>query len=166
MNGSSLATQSESNQNTRPAENSQRRDARSEHPPPKTPPKPSHKDALAEARNQATGLPEDTDPVTFLDSLDPKLRRAVLMDQDEILLAQLPLEIAAEARAYARCDDSEHGAEQRLLDAKDESSSGEESEGGRGQEVDLNTRVTIDMILTVVGECYGQRDLLRFRETW
>lgn len=32
--------------------------------------------------------------------------------------------------------------------------------------VDLNTRVTIDMILTVVAECYGQRDLLRFREAW
>lgn len=28
---------------------------------------------------------------------------------------------------------------------------------------DLNTRVTIDMILTVVAECYGQRDLLTFR---
>ena len=32
--------------------------------------------------------------------------------------------------------------------------------------VDLNTRVTIDMILTVVGECYGQRDLLKFRKAW
>lgn len=31
---------------------------------------------------------------------------------------------------------------------------------------DLNSRVTIDMILTVVAECYGQRDLLRFREIW
>lgn len=32
--------------------------------------------------------------------------------------------------------------------------------------VDLNTRVTIDMILTVVAECYGQRDLLRYRRPW
>ena len=31
---------------------------------------------------------------------------------------------------------------------------------------DLNTRVTLDMILTVVAECYGQRDLLRFRKPW
>ena len=30
----------------------------------------------------------------------------------------------------------------------------------------LNTRITIDMILTVVAECFGQRDLLRFRERW
>ncbi|KAF1952601.1 hypothetical protein CC80DRAFT_596419 [Byssothecium circinans] len=33
-------------------------------------------------------------------------------------------------------------------------------------QVDLNTRVTIDMILTVVAECYGQKDLLRYREVW
>lgn len=33
-------------------------------------------------------------------------------------------------------------------------------------DIQVNTRVTIDMILTVVGECYGQRDLLQYRETW
>lgn len=32
--------------------------------------------------------------------------------------------------------------------------------------VDVNTRVTIDMILTVVAERYGQRDLLRYRKPW
>ncbi|KAF2709776.1 hypothetical protein K504DRAFT_467716 [Pleomassaria siparia CBS 279.74] len=31
---------------------------------------------------------------------------------------------------------------------------------------DLNTRVTIDMILTVAIECYGQRDLLKYRDSW
>jgi Survival motor neuron (SMN) interacting protein 1 (SIP1) len=29
-----------------------------------------------------------------------------------------------------------------------------------------NTRATIDMILTIAGELYGQRDLLEFREVW
>ncbi|OAL57037.1 hypothetical protein IQ07DRAFT_675140 [Pyrenochaeta sp. DS3sAY3a] len=33
-------------------------------------------------------------------------------------------------------------------------------------EAEWNTRITIDMILTVVAECYGQRDLLEFRESW
>ena len=33
-------------------------------------------------------------------------------------------------------------------------------------EDEWNTKVTIDMILTVVAECYGQRDLVRFREMW
>ena len=29
-----------------------------------------------------------------------------------------------------------------------------------------NTRAVLDMIITIVGECYGQRDLLEFREIW
>ncbi|KAF1838479.1 hypothetical protein BDW02DRAFT_585759 [Decorospora gaudefroyi] len=33
-------------------------------------------------------------------------------------------------------------------------------------ESDWNTKATIDMILTVVAECYGQKDLLRYREAW
>ncbi|KAF2648682.1 hypothetical protein K491DRAFT_684501 [Lophiostoma macrostomum CBS 122681] len=32
--------------------------------------------------------------------------------------------------------------------------------------VDFNSKVTIDMILTVVAECYGQKDLLRYRDIW
>ena len=42
---------------------------------------------------------EDIDPASFLASLDPALRQAVLMDQDEDILRQLPPEISAEARA-------------------------------------------------------------------
>jgi hypothetical protein len=33
-------------------------------------------------------------------------------------------------------------------------------------ESDTNTRATIDMILTIVAECYGQKDLLEFRGAW
>lgn len=29
-----------------------------------------------------------------------------------------------------------------------------------------NTRATVDMIITIVGELYGQRDLLEYREVW
>ncbi|OAG07034.1 uncharacterized protein CC84DRAFT_1258239 [Paraphaeosphaeria sporulosa] len=43
---------------------------------------------------------EDIDPASFLASLDPALRQAVLMDQDEDMLRQLPPEISAEARSY------------------------------------------------------------------
>ncbi|KAF2105538.1 hypothetical protein BDV96DRAFT_655553 [Lophiotrema nucula] len=43
---------------------------------------------------------EDMDPATFLATLEPSLRQAVLMDQDEDVLAQLPPEISAEARSY------------------------------------------------------------------
>ncbi|KAH7078550.1 hypothetical protein FB567DRAFT_572061 [Paraphoma chrysanthemicola] len=31
---------------------------------------------------------------------------------------------------------------------------------------DINTRVTVDMILTIVAECFGQRDLLEYRSRW
>ncbi|KAF2007556.1 hypothetical protein P154DRAFT_517236 [Amniculicola lignicola CBS 123094] len=31
---------------------------------------------------------------------------------------------------------------------------------------DLNTRVTIDMIITIAAECYGQKDLLQYRSKW
>lgn len=43
---------------------------------------------------------EDMDAASFLASLDPNLRAAVLMDTDEDTLRQLPPEISAEARAY------------------------------------------------------------------
>lgn len=42
---------------------------------------------------------EEMDPASFLASLDPTLRQAVLMEQNEEVLAQLPQAIAAEARA-------------------------------------------------------------------
>ena len=47
----------------------------------------------------ASSRAEEMDPASFLASLDPNLRQAVLMEQDEEVLAQLPQAIAAEARA-------------------------------------------------------------------
>ncbi|KAF2847186.1 hypothetical protein T440DRAFT_214556 [Plenodomus tracheiphilus IPT5] len=54
-------------------------------------------------RNQGAAVApqgEDMDAASFLASLDPNLRAAVLMDTDEDTLRQLPPEISAEARAY------------------------------------------------------------------
>ncbi|KAF2036199.1 hypothetical protein EK21DRAFT_83903 [Setomelanomma holmii] len=53
-------------------------------------------------RNQTGPAPqaEEMDTASFLASLDPSLRAAVLMDTDEDTLRQLPPEISAEARAY------------------------------------------------------------------
>ena len=44
-------------------------------------------------------LAEEMDPASFFASLDPALRQNVLMEQDEEMLAQLPEDLAAEARA-------------------------------------------------------------------
>ena len=57
-----------------------------------------------EARRQqaaAGGGPraEEMDPASFFASLDPALRQHVLMEQDEDMLAHLPPDLAAEARA-------------------------------------------------------------------
>lgn len=38
--------------------------------------------------------------------------------------------------------------------------------GSAGGVTDLNTSVTIDMILTIVAECFGQKDLLAYRRRW
>jgi E3 ubiquitin-protein ligase HUWE1 len=51
------------------------------------------------ANGGSTSRGEEMDPASFLASLDPTLRQAVLMEQDEEVLAQLPQAIAAEARA-------------------------------------------------------------------
>ncbi|MCJ1250646.1 hypothetical protein MMC30_007874 [Trapelia coarctata] len=44
---------------------------------------------------------EEMDPASFFASLDPHLRQAVLLEQDDDVLAQLPPTIAAEARALS-----------------------------------------------------------------
>lgn len=54
------------------------------------------------AANGAPAQPEDMDPASFLASLDPQLRQAVLMEQDEETLAALPEHVAAEARNLGR----------------------------------------------------------------
>jgi hypothetical protein len=38
--------------------------------------------------------------------------------------------------------------------------------GAEGEWADINTKVTIDMILTIVAESFGQRDLLKYRGRW
>lgn len=55
---------------------------------------------------------DDMDPASVLATLEPGLRQAILMEQDEDVLAQLPQEIAAEARALG----SEHRLRHHFID--------------------------------------------------
>ena len=51
-------------------------------------------------RVPATGEPADIDPASFIASLDPSLRQAVLMDQDDGFIQTLPSHMIAEAGVY------------------------------------------------------------------
>ncbi|KAF2421105.1 hypothetical protein EJ08DRAFT_665326 [Tothia fuscella] len=71
-------------------------------------------------------------------------------------------------------------AKARLLRkiAKGVEGEGEVAEGGEGKEsrdsehgqdgdvLDFNTKVTLDVIITIIGEVFGQRDLLGMRQQW
>lgn len=60
---------------------------------------------------QATGSDAPMDPVTFIQTLPSELRRSVLEDMEDSVLAVMPPDIAAEAQALRR----EQEARQRQL---------------------------------------------------
>ena len=102
---------------------------------------------------------EDMDPASFLASLDPTLRQHVLADQDEDVLAHLPPEIAAEARAlgmdrtmprYAM-PGRRPGGISRILDARaDASASAQTMHKPRKQVVQMLDRAGVATILRLI----------------
>lgn len=77
---------------------------------------------------------------------------------------------AARERILAQLGGMEDTNAAELTQARDALKEQEIKERAREDEEDaarlLNAKATIDMIITVAGEIYGQRDLLEFRETW
>jgi E3 ubiquitin-protein ligase HUWE1 len=62
-------------------------------------------EAIERARRRAeaappTGAPAELDPASFIATLDPTLRQAVLLDQDDSFIQTLPSHMIAEAGAY------------------------------------------------------------------
>ncbi|KAK7057165.1 hypothetical protein R3P38DRAFT_3252330 [Favolaschia claudopus] len=62
-------------------------------------------EAIERARRRAdaappTGVPAEIDPASFIATLDPTLRQAVLLDQDDSFIQTLPSHMIAEAGAY------------------------------------------------------------------
>lgn len=98
--------------------------------------------------------------------LEQARARARLLSQlgDRLVQPELP---AIQGLSYTEGRRSESDG---LVDGDDQD--GREGDFGRGGEdlagcgLDLNTRVTIDMILTIVAEYFGQRDLLKYRQRW
>lgn len=66
--------------------------------------------------------------------------------------------------ALKSLDDCADGPAEAIRNQESEGGDFEISEAGR--DVDKQIRTILDMIITVVGEMYGQRDLLEFRDIW
>jgi hypothetical protein len=77
---------------------------------------------------------------------------------------------AARDRILAQLGEAEDTNAVELAQAREALKEQELKDRARADEEDaarrLNAKATIDMIITVAGEVYGQRDLLEFRETW
>lgn len=77
---------------------------------------------------------------------------------------------AARGRILAQLRGAGDANAAELARARDALKEQELKERAREKEEDaarlLNAKATVDMIITVGGEIYGQRDLLEFRETW
>ncbi|KAF3035480.1 hypothetical protein E8E12_007343 [Didymella heteroderae] len=87
----------------------------------------------------------------------------------EIRVRAIPSRAEAERqRQLMRAESSATASleETQLLDTRHPATTHSVESVDKADDFDLNTRVTIDMILTVVAECYGQRDLLTFRKPW
>jgi hypothetical protein len=85
------------------------------------------------------------------------------------LLERIGADYSAEVGAEM-CD----GDEEELVEDRNEEYAGdhdpdqteEHAQEPNSDCPDSNTRATLDMIITISGEVYGQRDLLEFREVW
>lgn len=86
----------------------------------------------------------EIDPTEDLEAVRARLlARLPTIDQKPVAPEQIPhTAIASEAITETQAEEE---AEEDLLS---------------------NTKATVDMIVTIVGEVYGQRDLLEFREAW
>jgi hypothetical protein len=132
----------------------------------------------------AMSVSGDEEEGYIVEASDPEQARAQLLSQlgDRLVHAQPPPSANhSEIVQKHQCsDDSEQDMKMPLPAQKsrrsrtqaDENHIGSEdamkkkSGGPAGSGVDSNTQVTIDMILTVAAECFGQRDLLKYRKRW
>lgn len=94
--------------------------------------------------------------------------KAQATDSDPAVRATFPMNSKGPTRSPSHSinDDWTQSGEEQIGDDDEEESSDDASNDSKSKVVDLNTKATIDMILTVVGGYYGQKDLLNYREGW
>jgi len=73
---------------------------------------------------------------------------------------------AAKARILARLDETGKDAVSEDIESEVSTEMEGDAPASRAEKSKWNTRATVDMIITVAGEFYGQRDLLEFRSMW
>ncbi|RDW61355.1 hypothetical protein BP5796_11247 [Coleophoma crateriformis] len=102
------------------------------------------------------------------------IRSAIQAEHESLDLAQITAEGQLESSAEIQASNAESedfaAAKARvlagLLSHQDDAPEPEDVASRTAPSPSLNTRATLDMIITVAGELYGQRDLLEFREMW
>jgi hypothetical protein len=126
--------------------------------------------AVAEAQRQAMRKQElsHAEPKNGIEPRNAKTFLDGSKNTDGTNEASKPIQKVFASRAEAE----DHRQAQRELesshnpDVAPELANQGDVETGDVQIPDLNTRVTIDMILTIAAECYGQKDLLMYRDSW
>ena len=78
----------------------------------------ARRQAAASGEADAAARAEDMDPASFFASLDPVLRHAVLLDQDDDMLAQLPAALRAEAEALGAEREFQNGSRMQRSNAQ------------------------------------------------
>ncbi|KAF5705442.1 hypothetical protein FMUND_12119 [Fusarium mundagurra] len=129
--------------------------------------------APAESRKEAEKTPKVTEPTTKSPP-KPDAEEGEIEDEDEDEDEDVAMEIATDSEAeegeVAAQEPQENleAARERLLARISNGMTSEDEEDlekeSAKQQLRANLRATLNMILTIAGEFYGQRDLLEFRE--
>lgn len=126
-------------------------------------------EATDEAASRSTKADEDNEDTKFDENMavyldenrSPEKNRARQMDtrQDNPHIASLE----NEREERNQKDSGELGKQGGNHDEFEER---DQDYADENYQTDTNVRAMLDMILTIVGECFGQKDLLEFRDIW
>lgn len=123
----------------------------------------------AGSRNEAEKTPKGTEP-TAKSPPKPDAEEGEIEDEDEDVAMEIATDSEAEEGEVAAQEPQENleAARERLLARISNGMTSEDEEDlekeSAKQRLRANLRATLNMILTIAGEFYGQRDLLEFRE--
>ena len=98
---------------------------------------------------------------------NPEQEDGEIADDDEDVAMEISSNMSVEEGEAPDDQEDLEGAKARLLSQLDASAAEEKritAEEAARERARMNMRATVNMILTVAGEFYGQRDLLEFRE--